>query len=74
MLKLHDTMDKKYKEKSDKEPGFACLEEHRKNLILNASALPPYKKKASSATEFYIAFLAKKSQFKAKDMLVHQLH
>jgi len=74
MLKLHDTMDKNYKEKSEKEPGFARLEEHRKNLILNASALPPYKKKAATATEFYSTFLAKKSQFKAKDMLVHQLH
>ncbi len=74
MLKLHDTMDKNYKEKSEKEPGFARLEEHRKNLILNASALPPYKNKAATATEFYSTFLAKKSQFKAKDMLVYQLH
>jgi hypothetical protein len=74
MLKIHDTMDKNYKEKSDKEPGFARLEDHRKNLILNASAIPPYRRKASSATEFYSTFLAKKSQFKAKDMLVHQLH
>jgi hypothetical protein len=28
----------------------------------------------SSPTEFYLAFLMKKSQFKAKDMLVHRLH
>ena len=73
MLKIHDTMDKSYKEKSDKEPGFARLEAHRKNLILNASAKSPYKNQAKQATEFYATFLAKKSQFKAKDMLVHQL-
>jgi hypothetical protein len=74
MLKIHDTMDKNYKEKTDKEPGFLRLEDHRKNLILNASALPPYNRKAPKATEFYSTFLAKKSQFKAKDMLLHQLH
>jgi len=74
MLKLHDTMDRNYKEKSDKEPGFARLEEHRKNLILNASAKAPYQSKASKPTEFYLTFLAKKSQFKAKDLLVHQLN
>jgi len=74
MLKIHDTMDKNYKEKADKEPGFSRLEDHRKNLTLNALALPPYHRKASKATEFYSTFLAKKSQFKAKDMLVHQLH
>jgi len=74
LLKIHDTMDKSYKEKSEKEPGFARLEDHRKNLILNASALPPYNWKAKKPTEFYSTFLAKKSQFKAKDMLVHQLH
>jgi hypothetical protein len=33
LLKIHDTMDKNYKEKSDKEPSFARLEEHCKNLI-----------------------------------------
>ena len=52
MLKIHDTMDKNYKEKTDKEPGFLRLEDHRKNLILNASALPPYNRKAPKATEF----------------------
>jgi hypothetical protein len=74
LLKIHDTMDKNYKEKSDKEPGFVRLEDHRKNLILNASALPPYNRKAQKATEFYTTLLAKKSQHKAKDLLVHQLH
>jgi len=74
MIKLHDTMDKSSKNKEDKEPGFKRLESHRKNLILNASAVPPFTKAASSPTEFYTAFLAKKSQFKAKDMLLHRFH
>jgi hypothetical protein len=73
MLKLHDSMDKSSREKSDKEPGFSRLEEHRKNLILNASAQPPFSTAASSPTEFYTAFLARKSQFKAKDMIIHKL-
>jgi len=42
MLKIHDTMDENYKEKADKEPGFSRLEDHWENLIINASALPPY--------------------------------
>jgi len=66
-------MDKTYKEKSAKEPGFSRMEEHRKNLVLNASASPPFTDPASSPTEFYTAFLAKKSQFKAKDMILHKL-
>jgi len=73
MLKLHDSMDKSTREKSDKEPGFSRLEEHRKNLILNASAHPPFSSAANSPTEFYMAFLAKKSHFKAKDMILHKL-
>jgi len=73
MLKLHDSMDKSSREKSDKEPGFSRLEDHRKNLILNASALPPFSSAATSPTEFYTMFLAKKSQFKAKDMMMHKL-
>ncbi len=73
MLKLHDSMDKSSREKSDKEPGFSRLEEHRKNLILNASAQPPFSTAASSPTEFYTAFLARKSQFKSKDMIIHKL-
>jgi len=40
--KLHDTMDKSSKSKEEKEPGFKRLEAHRKTLILNASAIPPY--------------------------------
>lgn len=74
MLKLHDSMDKSSREKLDKEPGFSRLEEHRKNLILNASATSPFTEAASSPSEFYTAFLAKKSQFKAKDMILHKLH
>jgi len=41
MMKINDAMDKNYKDKSEKEPGFNRLEEHQKNLILNASAIPP---------------------------------
>ncbi len=40
MLKLNESVDKNIikatKEKEDKEPGFNRLEEHKKNLILNA--------------------------------------
>jgi len=74
MIKLHDTMDKSSKSKEDKEPGFKRLESHRKKLILNASALPPFTQAADEPTEFYSSFLAKKSQFKAKDMLLHRFH
>ena len=66
-------MDKSHHEKSDKEPGFSRLEEYRKFLILNASALPPFTTAATTPTEFYATFLAKKRQFKAKDMIVHKL-
>jgi hypothetical protein len=73
MMKINDAMDKNHKDKSEKEPGFNRLEEHRKNLILNASATPPFDEQVSQPTEFFTAFLAKKSQFKAKDMLLHRL-
>jgi hypothetical protein len=73
ILKINYAMDKNYKDKAEKEPGFNRLEEHRKNLILNASATPPFDEKASQPTEFFTAFLSKKSQFKAKDMLVDRL-
>jgi hypothetical protein len=56
ILKINDTMDKNYKDKAEKEPGFNRLEEHRKNLILNASATPPFDEKASQPTEFFTAF------------------
>jgi hypothetical protein len=72
MKKLHNTMDKSSKSKEDKEPGFKRLEAHRKNLILNASATPPFTTTAENPTHFYQAFLAKKCQFKAKDMLLHR--
>jgi hypothetical protein len=75
MLKLHDTMDKntlrQSLEKEEKEPGFNRLESYRKNLILNASATPPFDIQASKPTEFYNSFLSKKSQFKAKEMILH---
>jgi hypothetical protein len=64
MLKLHETMDKnslkQTLEKEEKEPGFSCLESHRKNLILNASAVPPFDAPAAKQTEFYNSFLSKK--------------
>ena len=53
MLKLHDSMDKSYREKSDKEPGFSRLEEYRKTLILNASAPPPFTTAATTPMKFY---------------------
>jgi hypothetical protein len=74
MIKLHDTMDKSSRSKEEKEPGFNRLEAHRKNLILNASAIPPFTKAADNPTEFYTSFLSKKSQLKAKDMLMHRFH
>jgi len=74
MIKLHDSMDKSSKMKEEKEPGFKRLESHRKQLILNASAVPPFSSAAKAPTEFYQAFLSKKSQFKAKDMLLHRFH
>jgi hypothetical protein len=71
MKKLHDTMDKSSKSKEEKEPGFRRLEAHRKTLILNASAAPPFTEAAEEPTDFFATFLSKKSQFKAKDMLLH---
>ena len=45
MLKMNEKIDisllKSAQDKEEKEPGFARLEPHRKNLILNASAPPP---------------------------------
>ncbi len=78
VLKLHDSLDKSNQknsqEKADKEPGFHRLETHRKNLILNASACPPYDSPAQGPNEFYKSFLAKKSQFKAKEMISHRFY
>jgi hypothetical protein len=76
MLKLHDTIDKnnlkQTLEKDEKEPGFPRLEPYVKNMILNASALPPFDVQAPKPTEFYTTFLSKKSQFKAKEMMLHR--
>ncbi len=78
MMKLHDTMDqnnlKQTLEKEEKEPGFNRLEPHLKNLILNASAPAPFDVQAPKPTEFYMKFLSKKSQFKAKEMMLHRFH
>jgi len=64
---------KTQQEKEEKELGFTRLETHRKNLILNASAQPPFDSQASTPTEFYSQLLSKKSQFKAKETLSHRL-
>jgi hypothetical protein len=75
MLKINESVDNSVfcimKEKEEKEPGFARLESHRKNLILNASALPPFGTRASKPTNFYSDFLSKKSLFKAKEFMAH---
>jgi hypothetical protein len=69
MLKLHESLDKTLtrsaSEREEKEPGYSKLEPHKKQLILNASALPPFDSSASASapTEFYTTFLKKKSQF-----------
>jgi hypothetical protein len=77
MLKIHESFDNNIsrtnKEKEEKEPGFKRLEYHKKNLILNASALPSFDQAADEPTEFYKNFLQKKTQFKAKDFLMHRL-
>jgi hypothetical protein len=62
------------KVQEEKEPGFARLEHYQKNLILNASAIPPYENPATTLTEFYLSLMAKKSQFKAKEALLHRLN
>lgn len=78
MLKLHDTLHKSHlkatTEKEEREPGFTCLESHQKNLILNASMIPPFDVQATQPTEFYNIFLSKKSQFKAKEMMSHSFY
>jgi hypothetical protein len=77
MLKIHESVDislsKSPSEREEKETGFNKLEPHKQNLILNASAIPPFDSPASEPTEFYSTFLKKKTQFKAKEMLLYQL-
>jgi hypothetical protein len=77
ILKINDNMDKQSlrsnQEREEKEPGFGRLVSYRKNLILNASAIPPFDSPADSPTEFYALLLSKKSQFKAKEALAHRL-
>ena len=74
MNKLDDTMDKTSKTKEERKPGFNRFESHHKRLILNASAIPTFTTEASNHTEFYTTFLSKKSQSKAKDILIHIFH
>jgi hypothetical protein len=66
MLKINDAMDKNYKDKSEKEPGFNRLEEHRKNLILNVSAIPPFDVKRLNQPIFLPLFCPRKVNLKLK--------
>jgi hypothetical protein len=65
MLKINETINrntlKASKDQEEKEPGYHRLEQHKKNFILNASAVPQYGEQATSLTKFYLKFLAKKS-------------
>jgi hypothetical protein len=72
MMKLHESIDKShqklYQDKEAKEPGFKRLEPHQKNLVLNASALPPYDTPASAPNEFYNSFLRSKHFVHSKSL------
>jgi hypothetical protein len=76
MLKIPETLYKTMMhsalDRNEKEPGFARLEHHKKIMILNPSAIPPFDDPAPSPTDFYSSFLSNKSQLKAKDMLSHR--
>lgn len=78
MMTLRYTMDKnnlkQALEKDEKRTRHPQLESHRKNLILNASALLPFDVQAPMPTAFYTIFLSKNSQFKAKEMMLHHFH
>ncbi len=78
LLKISDTMDqnslKASEDREKKDPGFQKLDNHRQLLILNASASEPFDDKATSPTPFYRDFLVKKTQFKAREMLLHRLN
>jgi hypothetical protein len=77
MLKLNESVDKNIiksnLDKAEKEPGFTRLEYYKKNMILNASATPPFDDQATEPTEILLQFMTKKNQFKAKEMLFHRL-
>lgn len=47
-MKLHDTIGRNSKNKEDKDPRFQRLEFHRKKVVLNASATPPFDSEALS--------------------------
>ncbi len=67
MLKIHESFDNNItRSNKEKEPGFKRLELHKKNLILNASAEPPYDTLAKEPSEFFKNFLQKKTQLKGK--------
>ncbi len=76
-LKINDNMDKQslhfHQEHDEKEPGCTRLESYWKNLLLNASALPPFDSPANAQSEFYSLFLSKNSHFKTKEVLSHRL-
>jgi hypothetical protein len=76
-LKINEKIDnsklRSTKDREDKDPGFHHLEPCQKKLNLKASAEPPFDQQAEQPAEFYAMLLSKKSQFKAKEMLVHHL-
>ncbi len=65
--RLWDKMnEKKYRR-------FHKLPPHRKQLILNAFASSPFTELADTLTKFYESILAKKSAFKVKQLIDHEL-
>jgi hypothetical protein len=78
LQKISENLDQnaiRAREDSDrKEPGFKKLEPHRKNLILNASAPEPFDTAPDKPTAFYDDFLSRKTQFKARDILITRLN
>jgi hypothetical protein len=70
MLKIHESVDKSLSksatEREEKEPGFNKLEPHKRNLILNASAVPPFDSPASDPTENYSTFFEKENSIQIK--------
>ncbi len=59
-LKTHESVDKTLlkstMEKEEKEPGFKKLEPHKKNFILNSSAIPPCDSQVAEPNKFYSQF------------------
>lgn len=56
-----------------KECRFHKLPAHRHQMILNASAKPPFSKQANSPTDFYNIIITETSAFKAKQLIDYKL-